>query len=53
MKEGEKVLADRHFPQKIEDTYALWKDDPRFKMWMTDERFRYIIPTEDRNRFAR
>ena len=46
------VGADRDFPQKIDDTYALWKDDPRFKMWMTDPRFRYTILPEDRKRFG-
>jgi heparin/heparan-sulfate lyase len=50
--ENGKVVADRDFPQKIDDTYALWKDDPRFKMWMTDPRFRYTILPEDRRRFG-
>ena len=46
------VVTDREFPQKINDTYALWKDDPRFGMWMTDPRFRYTIPPHDRKRFG-
>ena len=50
--EDGKVVADHDFPQKIDDTYALWKNDPRFKMWMTDERFRYVILPEDRKRFG-
>ena len=50
VREGEQALADRDFPMQIEDTYALWKDDPRFKMWMTDERFRYVIRADDRKR---
>jgi hypothetical protein len=52
VKEKEKVLADRDFPQSIQDTYALWKDDPRFRMWMTDSRFRYVIAKEDRETFG-
>ncbi|KPJ52695.1 MAG: hypothetical protein AMS16_06045 [Planctomycetes bacterium DG_58] len=48
-----KAIADRDFPTRIEDTYALWKDDPRFKMWMTDDRFRYVIRPADRKRFGR
>ena len=47
-----KVVADREFPQKIDDTYALWRNDPRFRMWMTDPRFRYTIPPHDRKRFG-
>jgi heparin/heparan-sulfate lyase len=52
VKEKEKVLADRGFPQGIQDTYVLWKDDPRFSMWMTDSRFRYVIAKEDRETFG-
>jgi hypothetical protein len=46
------MVAHRAFPQTIVDTYALWKDDPRFTMWMTDPRFRYTIPSDDRKRFG-
>jgi hypothetical protein len=53
VQEREKVLADRDFPQQIEDTYALWKDDPRFRIWMTDSRFRYVIPKDDRETLRR
>ena len=53
VKEREKGLANRHFPQQIEDTYALWRDDPRFRIWMTDSRFRYVIPKEDREMLRR
>jgi heparin/heparan-sulfate lyase len=50
--ENGKVVANRDFPQEIDDTYALWKEDPRFKMWMNDPRFRYVIRADDRNRFG-
>jgi len=50
--ENGQVVADRDFPQKIEDTYALWQADPRFEMWMTDPRFRYTILSADRRQFG-
>ena len=50
--ENGNVVANRDFPQKIDDTYALWKNDPRFNMWMTDPRFRYTILPEDRKQFG-
>jgi len=48
-----KVLAEADLTAEVRDTYAKWKDDPRFKAWMTDERFRYLIPKQDRERFGR
>jgi len=50
--EEAKPLVDRDLPEKVVDSYAQWKDDPRFRMWMTDERFRYTIPKADRQQFA-
>ena len=48
-----KVLAEADLAAEVRDTYAKWKDDPRFQTWMTDERFRYLIPKQDRERFGR
>ena len=49
--EKSRQLVSQELAEKLVDSYAQWKDDPRFKMWMTDERFRYLIPKGDRERF--
>ncbi len=46
-------VISRELAGQIVDSYAQWKDDPRFRMWMTDERFRYTIPKTDRRRFGK
>ncbi|HUV39661.1 MAG TPA: heparinase II/III family protein, partial [Planctomycetota bacterium] len=50
--EDGKPLTDKDLATQVVDSYAQWKDDPRFRMWMTDKRFRYTIPEADRERFA-
>jgi hypothetical protein len=37
-------------PQGINDTYAAWKNDPRYQSWITEPRFEFIIPEGDRVR---
>jgi len=49
--ENGRQLVSQDLAEGLVDSYAQWKDDPRFKMWMTDERFRYVIPEADRRRF--
>jgi hypothetical protein len=43
-----KVLVERELAPDVRDTYANWKNDPRFHMWMTDERFRTYVTERDR-----
>lgn len=35
-------------PQRINDTYAAWKSDPRYQSWTTERRYDFIIPPADR-----
>jgi hypothetical protein len=50
---GGKALIDRAMAPDVRDTYANWKNDPRFRKWMNDEQFRTYVTDEDRRRFGR
>jgi len=41
---GRNTLLDEGLPEKVEETYARWKDDRRHKSWTTDPRYRIVIP---------
>lgn len=40
--------VDQPLVEKISDTYAAWKSDPRYGKWVTQPRFDFIIPAADR-----
>ena len=44
--------TDFPLTDRVNDTYAHWKNDPRFNMWMTDDRFNLVVSAQDRKNFG-
>jgi len=45
-----KGAVARDLASGVEDTYAKWRDDPRYTRWVSEPRFAFIIPQCDRRR---
>ena len=43
-------MRSQTLARDIQDTYANWSSDPRFKAWTTEDRFDFVIPEKDRKR---
>ena len=43
-------VHDRALARDIQDTYANWSADPRYKAWTTEDRFNFVIPERDRRK---
>ncbi len=43
LSKGNTVIVNRALANTVEDVYAKWKSDPRFRNWMTNDAMKAVI----------